>query len=273
MSFPFVKMEGCANDFVVVYAADLPPDAGPALAASLCDRRLGVGADGVLIIGTDDLPPGVLASMTVWNADGSIPEMCGNGLRCVVVRLVEDARMTGDQARILTGAGVLTARWADGEVSVDMGPPRLEGTRRVLGIEGTDVSMGNPHFVVFADGHDALPDLTEWGPGLEVDPAFPQRTNVEWATLEAPDRIRLRVWERGVGETQACGTGACATAVAAMQTGRTALREVQVHLPGGRLAVHWAGAGQPVIMTGPARTVFSGHWRPAVQRPSAREAT
>ncbi len=260
MRIPFVKMEGCANDFVVVYARDLPPDAGPHLAAALCDRRRGVGADGVLVVGTDGLPDGVVASMTVWNADGSVPEMCGNGLRCVVVRLVEDGLLRGERARILTGAGVLDCRWHAGEVAVEMGVPAPGTTRSVQGIAGTDVSMGNPHFVVFADAAPALPDLLAWGPGLEVDPAFPDRTNVEWATLEAPDRLRLRVWERGVGETPACGTGACAAAVAAMHTGRTDRRAIAVHLPGGRLAVDWPDATGPLTMTGPARTVFAGTW-------------
>jgi diaminopimelate epimerase len=243
------------------------------MAAAICDRRLGVGADGVLVIGTDDLPEGVLASMTVWNADGSIPEMCGNGLRCVVVRLVEDGHMDGPTARVLTGAGVLTVRRIGEEVAVDMGPPAIGGTRTVRGMTGTDVSMGNPHFIVFSDEHGNADDLTVWGPGLETDPAFPDRTNVEWAVIEAPDRIRLRVWERGVGETQACGTGACATAVAAIHTGRTSADTVLVHLPGGRLAVHWPGGASSVTMTGPARTVFPGEWplrragRPTMEEP------
>lgn len=260
MGFPFVKMEGCENDFVVVYARDLPPGATPDLAIEICDRRTGVGADGVLVVGTGSLPEGVDASMVVWNADGTIPEMCGNGLRCVAVRLREDGVVTGPVQRILTGAGVLTAHFVGDEVAVDMGAPRIDGSRSVQSIEGTDVNMGNPHFVVFADAHPDLADLTDWGPRLEVDPAFPDRTNVEWATLEAPDRIRLRVWERGVGETRACGTGACATAVAAMHTGRTQEATLDVHLPGGRLAVHWPGEGRAVTMTGPAHTVFTGRW-------------
>ena len=260
MGFPFFKMEGCSNDFVVVYARDLPEGAGPSWAAEICDRRRGIGADGVLVVGTEGLPDGVLASMTVWNADGSIPEMCGNGLRCVVRRLLEDGAMSGLDARITTGAGVLPVRRMGDEVAVDMGRPVLGGTRSVLGVEGTDVSMGNPHFVVFAESNEGLPDLTAWGPGIEADPSFPNRTNVEWATVEAPGTIRLRVWERGVGETPACGTGACAAAVAAIHTGRTRADNIDVHLPGGRLALHWPGPGHPITMIGPARTVFAGRW-------------
>ena len=271
MGFPFFKMEGCGNDFVVVYAENLPERAGPSWASELCDRRRGIGSDGLLVVGTEGLADDVLASMTVWNADGSVPEMCGNGLRCVAVRLLEDGRLQGDEARILTGAGVLGVRRAGDGIAVDMGRPNLGGIRSVQGVEGADVSMGNPHFVVFADANPGLRDLVEWGPALETDPAFPQRTNVEWADLEAPDRLRLRVWERGVGETPACGTGACAAAVAAMSSGRTSADTIDVHLPGGRLALHWPGSGHPVTMTGPARTVFSGRWRKQLEPGSGEE--
>lgn len=258
MSTPFWKMEGCANDFIVVYARDLPAGAGPCWAVPLCDRQLGVGADGVLVIGDSDE---ALASMTVWNADGSIAQMCGNGLRCVTRRLAEDGVMTGSEARIATGAGSLPVRIEGQMIAVQMGRP-LPGGAREVGpkIRGFDVSMGNPHFVVFADDQE-LPDLLDWAPAVEVLPEFPERTNVEWVVQEGPDRFVVRVWERGVGETMACGTGACAVGVAARITGRTAANTLDVVLPGGTLRVHWSGdASEAVTLEGPARTVFRGDW-------------
>ena len=251
-------MEGCANDFVVVYARDLPADAGPSWAIPVCDRRLGVGSDGVLVIGEAE---GALASMTVWNADGSIAEMCGNGLRCVVRRLVEDGVMQGDSAAIATGAGLLAVRLEGDEVAVQMGRPVPGGTLSVAGdIRGVNVDMGNPHFVVFADEND-LPDLLQWAPSVEVLPDFPHRTNVEWVEQDGPDRFTVRVWERGVGETQACGTGACAVGVAARLSGRTDRDTLAVALPGGTLRVHWRGLeSEAVTMVGAARTVFRGRW-------------
>ncbi len=258
MSTPFWKMEGCANDFVVVYARDLPAEAGPSWAIPVCDRRLGVGGDGVLVIGESDR---ALASMAVWNADGSIAEMCGNGLRCVMRRLAEDGVLSGDSAELLTGAGVLPVRLVGDEIAVDMGLPAPGGALTVAGdIRGIKVSMGNPHFVVFADDND-LPDLLDWGPAVEVLPDFPHRTNVEWVQQEDPGRFTVRVWERGVGETQACGTGACAVGVAARLSGRTDRDTLDVTLPGGTLRVHWRGeTDEAVTMVGPARTVFRGTW-------------
>jgi diaminopimelate epimerase len=264
-AFPFWKMEGCGNDFVVVYRSDLPAGASPSLAPALCDRHFGVGADGVLVV---DAPGGAPGAMTVWNRDGSIAEMCGNGLRCVATRLLEDGRWSGDEPIALrTGAGLLRAARTARGIRLSMGAPTPLGPVEVsaagASIPGERVSMGNPHFVVQAPRE--LPDLQIWGPIVEVAPAFPRRTNVEWVQQRGPAHLEVRVWERGVGETLACGSGACASVVAAMLGGRVDFgRDVQVDLPGGTVWVDWSGAeGDEVWLEGPARTVFRADWRAA----------
>lgn len=262
-TIPFHKMEGCGNDFVVVYRADLPTDAGPGLAVEMCDRRLGVGADGVLVV--EPARGDLLASMTVWNADGSVAEMCGNGLRCVVRRLVEDGhRADDDPSGVRTGAGVVPAELVGDDVRVGIAIPRLldEEPVEVAGVAGHRVDLGNPHFVVFADHPGTPAQLLDFGPRLEGDPAFPNRTNVERVEVLADGSLGMRVWERGVGETQACGSGACAAAVAAWATGRAAPGSLTVILPGGTVRVDWGGTPDTLVsLTGPARTVFQGHFR------------
>lgn len=267
---PFHKMEGTANDFVVVLRRDLPPGAGPADAVTLCDRRRGVGADGVLVVGLPgdaDWSGDAVASMTVWNSDGSTAEMCGNGLRCVALRLVEDGYWPGDaeSARIATATGEVLAQRAPRGFRVSLGAPAPQAARSIEtvagSLPGTPVSMGNPHFIVFADDPalPALPDLVGWGPEVAVHPAFPEGTNVEWIVVDGPDRLTMRVWERGAGETQACGSGACAAVVAARLSGRVSSDSVDVALPGGVLTIRWGGdPGAPVSLEGPARTVFTG---------------
>ena len=276
-SLPFSKMEGCGNDFVVVYRHELPAAASSNSAIRLCDRSSGIGADGVLVIDWGpslreaDRSAGALARMTVWNADGSIAEMCGNGLRCVVRRLQEDSRFPGSSAHILTGAGLMPVSLEGELIRVAAGRPALpEGNagRSVAWngkeLPGLVVSMGNPHFVLFDEELPPdLPDLCVWGPDLETDPSFPQRTNVEWVQVEQsnPGRLRMRVWERGVGETQACGSGACAVAAAARISGRTQGNSTLVRLPGGTLQVDWAGEpGELAFIQGPANTVFQDEW-------------
>lgn len=259
-AFPFWKMEGCGNDFVVVDRADLPKGLGPEQAPLLCDRRRGVGADGVLII---EPARDAIAGMTIWNADGSVAEMCGNGLRCVVRRLQEDGRLTGADGVITAATGPVPFRLEGPEIVVDLGHARLPDAApiEVDGVRGLRVDMGNPHFVVFADEQPGF-DLLKQGPRLEVAEAFPNRTNVEIVRVDGPDLLTLRVWERGVGETQACGSGACAAAVAARVSGRVRGDAVGLILPGGRLGVDWRGStGDPVALRGPARTVFAGTWR------------
>ncbi len=283
-SLPFTKMEGCGNDFVVVYRHALPPGAGPGLAAALCDRSTGVGADGVLVVDFGpsltgaDRAAGALARMTVWNADGSIAEMCGNGLRCVVRRLAEDVELgagpdlASSSVKIQTGAGLMPVQLIGDDIQVAVGRPQLpegEALRTITwqghSLRGLVVSMGNPHFVLFDRALPAgLPDLTTWGPEVETDSAFPERTNVEWVRLDedVPQRLHMRVWERGVGETQACGSGACASAVAARVLGYGQDGTIEVVLPGGVLQVDWSGRESDLAyIKGPATTVFAGQWK------------
>ena len=249
-------MEGAGNDFVVAYRHDLPRDASPTLAPALCDRHFGVGADGVLIIDLD--PPG----MTVWNADGSVAEMCGNGLRCVAHRLAEDGHWANGDLVLCTGAGLRRARRAGELFEVEVGPPEGAGPLRVAVndrvFEGTAVDMGNPHYVVFTDPDELL----RWGPALERHDAFPRRANVEFVERLPDGALRVRVFERGVGETLACGSGACAVAAAALRG--TSQTEQRLLLPGGELRVRWSGReGDSAWLVGPARTVYSGIWAEA----------
>jgi diaminopimelate epimerase len=276
----FSKYHGLGNDFLVVDLRSSPLAASvqtPRTARALCDRRFGVGGDGVLAL----LPPtadGADVRMRVLNADGSEAEMCGNGIRCVARYLHERDAVLGGRAllRIETLAGVLPCVLSGDSVSVEMGRPRLR--RGELPMTGppdetfidaelpgalpraTAVSMGNPHVVLFVPEEGAaLRALAERvGPGLEVHHAFPARTNVELARVD-DDGIELVVWERGCGVTLACGTGACATAVAACLTGRaTRGQELRVRLLGGDLHITVAPDDAGVSMRGPATFVFDG---------------
>lgn len=265
---PFVKMQGLGNDFVVLDALrdDLSSLDFVSLSQAACDRRRGVGGDGVLLLERGDQAP---FRMRMWNPDGSESEMCGNGLRCVAALLRDRAYVEGS-ADIETGAGVLRAGFVDDLVSIDMGFGRLRRGEIGMtgpadevfvesdlgdGVLGTAVSMGNPHLVIFVDDVDAIA-LEPRGRELEVHPFFPHRTNVHFSQILAPDEVRVRVWERGAGATLACGTGACAVAVAGVETGRLARRST-VHLPGGPLVIEVAN-DRRVTMTGPAVTVFDG---------------
>lgn len=299
-SIPFVKVQGLGNDFLVIDlrpgapAAEVKPSPlDPNVARALCDRHFGVGADGVLAIFAGDQGD---ARMQVINADGSEAEMCGNGIRCVAKVLYEkDPRLQRPVLRVETGAGLLECAMdvANGRVrtvAVQMGLPRLlrseipiagppsePAVRATISARGrnfvfTAVSMGNPHAIIFIDDPAAdLRTLAEtYGPVIEVEPMFPRRTNVEFARVRGgsaqglPVEVDLVVWERGVGITLACGTGACATAVAACVEGRIPPgREVPVHLPGGTLFITPDLDGDPaelrfsgVTMRGPAETVF-----------------
>ena len=278
MQIPFVKMHGIGNDYVywdqVPRAggangdASLPEAALPELARRMADRHFGVGGDGLVLIVSGDTQP---LRMRMFNADGSEAEMCGNAIRCVARYACDNGLADG------TSFGIQTMRrdiavevLEDGRVCADMGAPHTfdhaaelsaaSMPPETLSIDGSDyaftpVSMGNPHAVVFVDDLDF--DLPALGRKFEHHARFPQRTNTEFVVPLSRDRLRMRVWERGSGETLACGTGACAAAVAAVVTGRGE-RRVTLHLLGGDLEIHWSPDDNHVYMTGPAEYVFSG---------------
>jgi diaminopimelate epimerase len=269
----FTKMHGAGNDFVVLdgVSGELPPI--EPLARRLCDRHFGVGADQLLVI-----RPSRQADfrMEIWNADGGQVEMCANGIRALY-KYVRDAGLTdADEIAVETLSGVVRPRW-DGpdRVRVEMGQPILEPEKipTTLGAGGgpvldvplevdgetlrvSSVSMGNPHAVIFVDDPEAVP-VERWGPRVECHPAFPNRVNVEFVAVVDRGRIRQRTWERGTGETLACGSGACAAAVVSILRGVTDAPLV-VELRGGELAIAWEGGAAPVWMTGPAAKVFNG---------------
>lgn len=274
MMLPFTKMHGLGNDFVVIDCRDSSLGGRTdweELSRRLADRRFGVGCDQVLL-----LYPSAIADyrMDIYNADGSRVEMCGNGIRCFAKYLRDKGITSASELRVETLAGVIIPRFAGDEVEVDMGEPILDGRKIPVDADGpvqerplslpvgevrvTCVSMGNPHAVIFVDDAAAHP-IAEIGPSVETHPFFPKRVNVEFAQVLNRSEVRMRVWERGSGVTMACGTGACATAVASHWTGRTD-RAVQVHLDGGTLRIRWDGTSNHVFMTGPAATVFEGEF-------------
>jgi diaminopimelate epimerase len=259
----FTKYEGLGNDFVIVEAAR-EDSMSVGRVRELCDRRRGIGADGVLLV----LPPSsadAVARMIVMNADGSIPEMCGNGLRCVAVHVARKRGMTRGDLTFETGAGLRRCAIDDadgrGLVSVDMGAVRwIEDI--VLDVDGArwELSLadaGNPHAITRAAVTRS--QIEAVGPRIATHPRFPAGTNVEFAAFRSPTEIDLVVWERGVGITDACGTGACATVAVGVAKGWVPPRnDVTVQLPGGILTVNVREEAKKVIMTGPARHVFSG---------------
>jgi len=269
----FAKLHGTANDFIYVDArAGFPGD--PAAAARrLCDRRRGIGADGLILLLPSNEADG---RMVIYNSDGSRAEMCGNGIRGLAKFVHERGLIGKNPLAVETDAGVKTlSLHLDGgrvaRVTVDMGMPEWRGREipvdadgeildRPLVVDGrtwsvTCVSMGNPHCVVFVDDVAGLP-LETLGPHFERHPFFPRRVNTEFVKVEDRRRLTMRVWERGAGETMACGTGACAVAVAAARTGRSE-RQVTVTLPGGPLEIDWRPDDR-VLMTGDAVAVFEG---------------
>ncbi|MBB1497891.1 diaminopimelate epimerase [Paracoccus sp. MC1862] len=257
----FVKMHGAGNDFVIIDSRGAPQRrVTPALARALGDRNRGVGFDQLAEICPDDAAD---YRLEFWNADGSGAGACGNASRCVADLMMRDPGR--DRVRFSTLRGMLEAERRDGQVHVNMGHPQLawdevplarEMDTERLPLDGgpAAVGMGNPHCVFFVPDAEAV-DLTAIGPRIEHDALFPERTNVEFASLTAPDRLRMRVWERGAGVTLACGSGACATAVAAHRRGLTG-RRVVLDLDGGTLVVDWREDG--VWMTGPVARVFEG---------------
>lgn len=268
----FTKMHGIGNDFIVVddfFSKTVTP-LNAQVARAMCDRRFGIGADQILWLKPAQTPTADFR-MDILNADGSVAEMCGNGIRAAVLYFHDRLKPQKSRYEVETLAGL---KWADvhgRNVIVDMGEPKLlggfaqGGEKLALSASKTtsaqsdphlsffEISMGNPHAVFFTDA-----SVEKHGAEIETHPRFPERTNVEFVKVEGPQTIRVRVWERGAGITLACGTGACASAVASIATGRVK-SPVSVKLPGGDLLIHWQGKG-PVLMEGPAQEVFSGQY-------------
>jgi len=271
----FSKYQGIGNDFVMLSDPTDSMVLTPDLVRFLCDRRFGIGADGVIRVAPSERAH---FFMDYVNSDGSPSEMCGNGVRCVAMFARAESLTDDSQIDVDTRAGVKKLE-VDGErVRVDMGAPIFEPSEIPVTLDATGpdalraklelqddvieaavLSMGNPHAVLFVEDASAAPVAT-LGPRLEEHPAFPNKANIEFVTLESPDRLRMRVWERGSRETLACGTGACAGAVAARLL-RDADSKLTVALPGGDLEIEWTGSTtdeKPVFMTGPAVEVFTG---------------
>ena len=267
----FTKMHGCGNDYIYVDTMKYTVPNPQATAIAWSERHKGIGSDGLVLIGASPVPEADY-TMHIYNADGSEAMMCGNASRCIGKYLYDRGITTQTQIRLLTLSGVkmlnlhLAPEGVVDSVTVDMGQPVFEDESLFLanrGIsKGTFVSMGNPHYVIFTDNVD---QVGETGRILEHHPAFPQRCNIEFAHVESVGEknvgqtisIRTRVWERGSGITQACGTGACATAVAAAMTSRAG-RKSQIVMDGGTLSIEWRESDNHVYMTGPAAFVFDG---------------
>lgn len=258
----FTKMQGLGNDYIYLNCMTDAPSDLPELAKRLSDRHFGVGGDGLICIFPSDLAD---FRMDMYNADGSRGEMCGNGIRCVG-KYVRDKGLTSKQTvtiETLAGVKTLFLRTEGGKVSavtVDMGKPEVKEAIKIT-VKGKDytvipVSMGNPHAVLFTQDIDDW-DLPSVGPCFERHPAFPDRVNTEFAQQSDGGKLRMRVWERGSGETLACGTGACAVLAAAFETGRSE-RDAIIELRGGALSVRWSEEDGHIYMTGPAVTVFEG---------------
>jgi len=271
----FAKWHGIGNDFVMVADPRNELILRADQARRICDRRFGVGADGVIRVAPG--PDGADLFMDYVNSDGSLGEMCGNGIRCLALFAREEGLTDRDELRVATRAGLKTVTiLGDGRVRVDMGAPIFDPTAVPVNWQGPDalhakleleseiveaavLSMGNPHAVLFVDDPEAAP-ISTLGPVIEHLDVFPSGTNVEWARVDSRDHVTMTVWERGSGQTLACGTGACAVAVASKLVGGAG-DKITVSLPGGDLEVEWAGSLEeeaPVFMTGPAERSFTG---------------
>ncbi len=268
----FTKMHGLGNDFVVIDAVRQDVHLDREDIRFLCDRHFGVGCDQLLLVEASG-DPRARFRYRIFNADGSEVAMCGNGARCFARFVREEGLADEDEITVQTAAGLITLyHEPGGQVRVNMGVPRLEpaeipfeapgrASAYDLRLDGETVrigavSLGNPHAVLRVEDIARTP-VERLGPVIESHPRFPERVNVGFMEVVGRDRIRLRVFERGVGETLACGSGACAAVVVGRVQGLLD-ETVVVDLPGGRLTVHWAGEGEPVWMTGPAQTVFKG---------------
>ena len=270
----FAKYHGLGNDFIMIADLDDRLELDRTLVRRLCDRRLGIGGDGLIRVAPGR--NGATFFMDYVNSDGSVGEMCGNGIRCLALFARAEGMFDGDRLTVDTRAGLKVLDIRGDSVTVDMGPPIFVPDRIPVKWQGSNaldakielqsgtvsvacLSMGNPHAVMFVDDPDAAPVAT-MGPLIERHNAFPHGTNVEFAVVESPGLVRMRVWERGPGETLACGTGACAVAVAARSL-RGTNEQVTIVTPGGELSIEWRGSvddEEPVLMTGPALEAFSG---------------
>jgi diaminopimelate epimerase len=269
----FTKMHGLGNDFILIHQTQKPSfEECSALARKMCDRHKGAGADGLVVMYPSEQAD---FSMRIFNSDGSMAEQCGNAMRCVAKYYYEKISSRKNTFTIETKVGVQPV-WTDGKnVRVDMGKPvltpaeipvRLSGEQAVnqtIEADGgsfrfTAVSMGNPHAVIEVGDLDKFP-VEKWGPVLEKHDLFPQKANIEFVTFLSPQEAWMRVWERGVGQTMACGSGACATVVAGVLAGRLD-RKARVKLLGGELLIEWDEQDQHVYMTGPAEFVYEGVW-------------
>ncbi|MDR9437848.1 MAG: diaminopimelate epimerase [Thiohalophilus sp.] len=273
MPLRFTKMHGLGNDFVVIDAIHQEVDLSREQIRQLADRRFGIGCDQLLLV-EPPREPGVDFTYRIFNADGGEVEQCGNGARCFA-RFVRDKELIDrDTIEVATAAGRMTLQIeADGQVTVNMGVPHFapaeipfeadaQADLYDLQIDGESVrigavALGNPHAVLEVAEIETAP-VDRLGPLIEAHPRFPRRVNAGFMQVLDNGHIRLRVYERGAGETLACGSGACAAVVVGRQLGRLG-DKVEVTLPGGTLLIHWPGAGSPVLMTGPATTVFEGH--------------
>jgi diaminopimelate epimerase len=276
---PFIKMHGLGNDFVIIDARKRAFALDEAQAAAIADRRRGVGCDQIIVLESPKMA-GEDAFMRIWNADGSESGACGNATRCVGALLMGETGKT--RAVIATKAGELAAQGNPGGVTIDFGPARLDWrevplasaqdtlhVKLALGpvSDPAACSMGNPHATFFVPDVAAV-DIAALGPKLEFDPIFPVRANIGFAQVKERDLIRLRVWERGAGITQACGTGACAALVNAHRRG-LAGRKAAVELDGGALTIEWRESDNHVLMTGPVAVSFRGTLDPSLLAQSA----
>ena len=266
---PFIKMQGAGNDFILLDALHHAIQNPPHLARKLCNRHMGIGADGMLLLLKSSKQD---FSLRIFNADGSEAEMCGNGIRCLA-RYIKDAGISSKKELMIdTPAGPRKVKHVGKLIEVDMGEPIMKGKDIPVHLSGriinrplkteskefriTCLSMGNPHCVTY---HEDLPSVPveRFGPLLENHSIFPRRANVSFVNVISKNEIHMRVWERGAGETLACGTAACAAAVASVLNGYTD-RKMTVVLPGGKLEVEWSPKDNRVLMRGPAETVFKG---------------
>ncbi|MBS7530326.1 diaminopimelate epimerase [Hazenella sp. IB182353] len=269
----FTKMHGLGNDFILIDLPELPQlEAWEETAIQMCDRHFGIGADGlVLLFPVDDADFG----MRILNRDGSVTEQCGNAIRCAGRYYYEKNSSAKQTLVIQTRIGNQTVSLTEDEVCVNMGEPILQGleipvdldlervVKQSIDVNGerfwfTAVSMGNPHIVIEVEDAATFP-IEIWGPLLETHALFPNRANIEFITVRSATDIQMRVWERGVGQTLACGSGACAVLVASVLNGQTETK-AQIELLGGELTIEWNQENQQVYMTGPATFVFEGEW-------------